>query len=286
MAISADEPDQHFALGQAAWRQFFGLYLDEQAPSQPEVDARLLRYQRAHETGALRDFAASALMIAGIGKVLVDGMAVFGKAQTATEILVFVLTCVLIAVIANHCLTRLRGALEHRGLAQRIGTESVPWSKVDALFADVRDHEVRNYIQGVRAQGRPLRRTETAVLLERSRGSQPYEDTSEAAFGQAVRGRSGPTRAELAAVSICLLAGLATHWPDFNGAALSPALWLLGATCLAQTVHTLLQLMLDPWGLRGGGDKSRQLRAALYADTAPQLAVILVVVLTAGSVSG
>ncbi len=286
MGISPDEPDQRFALAHSAWRQFYGLYLDAQPPTQPEVDARLARYQRVHETGALRDFTATALLIAVISKVLTDGMSVFLSARSAEELLIFVATCGLLVVAASQCLTRLRHALEHRSLAQRIGTESVDWRKVDGLFADTREAGVRAYLDAVRRQGRPLRRTETAVLLERSRGNRPYDDTSEAAFHAAVRGRSGPTTSELVTVSLCLLAGLATHLPDFDTATLLPALWLLGGLALARALHCFAQLTLDPWGLRGGAYKARQLRWGLAGDVVSQTAVVLVVVATAGALAG
>jgi len=286
MALSPDEPDQRFALAHSAWRQFYGLYLDAQPPTQPEVDARLARYQRVHETGALRDFAAAALLIAVISKVLADGMGVFLEVRSAQELLLFVATCALLVIAASHCLNRLRNALEHRSLAQRIGTETVEWSKVDGLFADTRDLAVRQYIDGVRRQGRPLRRTETAVLLERSRGNRTYDDTSEAAFRGAVRGRSGPTGAELVTVSVCLLAGLATHLPNFTTATLLPGLWLLAGIAVARSLHTAAHLTLDPWGLRGGASEARALRWTLAGDLVSQVAVILVVVATAGSLAG
>jgi hypothetical protein len=285
MARAPDEPDQHFALAHATWRHFYGLSLDTEPPGQPEVDARLLRYQRVHETGALRDFAAAALLMAAIAKVLVDGMSLFLAARSPTELLVFGATCALLAIVASQCLMRLRWAVEHRSLAQRIGTESVPWSKVESLFADARDTSVRAYIQGVRAQGRALRRTETAVLLERSRGNRPADDLSEDVFCQAVRGRSGATAHELTTVSMCLVAGLATRLPDFDANTLLPALWLLGVLCWARALHTPLQLLLDPWGLRGGATKAQRLRWSLAGDLVPPIAVILVVAVTASRIA-
>lgn len=286
MALSPDEPDQRFALAHSAWCQFYGLYLDAQPPTQPEVDARLARYQRVHETGALRDFAAAAVLIAVISKVLGDGMGVFLEARSAQELLIFTATCALLVVATSHSLTRLRTALEHRSLAQRIGTETVEWTKVDGLFADTREVAVRDYIDGVRRQGRPLRRTETAVLLERSRGNQPDDDTGETAFREAVRGRTGPTGPELVTVGVCLLAGLATHSPALDTAILLPGLWLLGGIALARSLHTMAQLALDPWALRGGAGKARHLRWALAGDLVSQVAVILVVVATAGAIAG
>lgn len=285
MAMPADEADQHFELAHGAWRQFHGLHLDAEAPTQPEIDARLLRYQRVQETGALRDFGAAALLLAGVGKGLADGMQVFLHAHTATEILVFTLTCGLIAVIGMHSLTRVRRAVEQRTLAQRIGTESVPWSRVDSLFADSRDPPVRDYLQSARAQARPLRRAETAVLLERVRGGRPFDDVGPGAFREYVRGRSGPSRRELGTALACLVAAAAISLPDFDPEMLLPALLMLGAWCFADMLGTALHLVLDSWGLRGGGTASRRLRLELAGDIVPQAAVLLAVIATTSGIS-
>ena len=286
MAATADEQDPQFEVALGAWRQFQGLCLDNDAPTQPEVDARLLRYQRAQETGALRDFGAAAMLLAGVGKGLADGTRVFLHATGVTEVLVFALTCALIAAIGIHSLARVRRAVEQRTLAQRIGTESVAWSKVDSLFADTRDPAVRAYLQGVRAQGRPLRRAETAVLLERARGGRPLDDVGTGAFREYVRGRSGPSRRELGTALACLVAAAATNLPDFEPATLMPALLMLGAWCFADMLGTVLQLVLDPWALRGGGGASRRLRLELAGDLVPQLAVILAVIATTTGIAG
>ena len=164
MATSAEEDDDQFELAHGAWRQFHALSLDDEAPTQPENDARLLRYQRAQETSAIRDFGAAAMLLAGIGKALVDGMQGFVHAHSGTEILVFALTCALLVVVGVHSLWRVRRAAEHRTLAQGIGTESVPWSKVDSMFADSRDPAVRDYLQSMRSQGRAPRRAALTVI--------------------------------------------------------------------------------------------------------------------------
>jgi hypothetical protein len=281
MALSSEAQDQQFALAHSAWRQFHGLCIDPPAPSQPEIDARLQRYQKAHETAALRDFAAAALMLGALGKVLVDGMRVFLSALSATEVLVFLLTCGLLVIVGVHTLTRLRRAVEHRALAQRIGTETVPWSKVESLFAGVADAIVRDYIDEVRRQGRPLRRAETAVLIERGRGRRPIDEASAAAFRHAVRGRTGPSSVELATVSLCLLAGLSAKLPSVDPATLVPAIWLGAVATLAGLGHTVVQLGLDPWGLSGGGHHARALRWMLAGDVVPQIAVFLVAAATA-----
>lgn len=287
MATSADDDDdQQFALAHGAWLQFHGLHLEDPAPGQPEIDARLLRYQRAHETGALADFGAAALLLAGVGKALADGTRVFAGVASAPGILVFALTCVLIAVIGLNSLARVRRAVEHRTLAQRIGTETVPWSKVDSMFADTRDPAVRAYLQSVRAQGRPLRRAETAVLLERARGARPFDAAGADAFRAHVRGRSGPARLELGTALACLVAVAATALPDFDPAVLQPGLLMLGAWCLADLLATALRLVLDPWGLRGGGGASRRLRLELAGDLVPQAAVVLAVIATSAGLAG
>ena len=285
MAMPADE-DRQFELSQGAWRQFHGLYLDEPAPPQPVIDARLLRYQRANETAALRDFGAAAMLLAGVGKALADGARVFGHADTAAGIMVFLLTCVLIVVVGVQSLWRVRRAVQHRALAQRIGTESLPWSKVDSMLADCRDPAVREYLQSVRAQGRTLRRAEAAVLLERARGSRPFEDGGPVAFRHHVRGRAGASRLEIGTALACLVAAAATNLPDFEPDLLLPALLLLGAWCLADMLGTALQLVLDPWAVRGGGPSSRRLRLELAGDLIPQVAVILAVIATSAGIAG
>ncbi|MDZ7748767.1 MAG: hypothetical protein U5K43_07885 [Halofilum sp. (in: g-proteobacteria)] len=286
MAMPADEEDRHFAVAHGAWRQFHGLHLDDPAPTQPEIDARLLRYQRAHETGAMADFGAAALLLAGVGKGLADGTRAFARADAPAEILVFVLTCILVAVIGAHSLVRVRRAVEQRTIAQRIGTESLAWSKIDSMFADTREPAVRAYLHSVRGQGRPLRRAETAVLLERAGGARPLDDTDGDAFRSHVRGRYGPARLELGTALACLLAVASTALPGFDPGTLAPALLMLGAWCLAEGLGTALRLFIDPWGLRGGGAASRRLRLELAADLVPQAAVVLAVVATTAGLAG
>jgi len=287
MAAAEDQhEDRQYALAHGAWRQFHALHLDGPVPSQPEVDARLVRYQRGHETEAIGNFGAATVLLAGIGKVLADMAGVFGHAGSALEVLIFLLTCALLVTVGIQSLTHLRRAVEHRRLAQRIGTESVSWSKIDSMFADTRDPEVRNYLRAVRAQGRPLRRAEAAVLLERSRGREPFGDAGDDAFAHYVRGRSGPTRRDMASALACLLAVAAARAHEFDPAVLVPALLLLGAWAFAGLLGTLLQLVLDPWALRGGGPRARALRLLLCGDVVPQAAVILALVATTSGVAG
>jgi len=92
MSLPADDEDEQFEVALGAWRQFHGLHLDDDAPGQPEIDARLIRYQREQETGAVRDFGAAAMLLAGVGKALADGTRVFVHASSVTDVLVFALT--------------------------------------------------------------------------------------------------------------------------------------------------------------------------------------------------
>lgn len=287
MAAAEDQhEDRQYTLAHGAWRQFHALHLDQPAPSQPEVDARLARYQRGHEIEAIRDFGAATVLLAGIGKALADTASVFGHAGSTLEVLLFLLTCALLVSAGIQSLTHLRHAVEHRRLAQRIGTESVAWSKIDSMFADTRDHDVRAYLRAVRAQGRPLRRAEAAVLLERSRGREPFGDADDEAFAGYVRGRSGPTRRDMASALACLVAVAAARVHEFDAAMLLPGLLLLGAWAFAGLLGTLLQLVLDPWAVRGGGPRSRTLRLLLCGDLVPQAAVILALIATSSGVAG
>lgn len=286
MAAATDQEDGQFDIALAAWRQYHGLQLEVPAPTQPDVDARLARYQRAHETGALRDFGAATVLLAGIGKALADSARVFATAGTPLEILVFALTCVLLVATGVFSLSRLRRALEHRTLAQRIGTESVPWSKADSMFADTRDADVRAYLASVRSQGRPLRRAEAAVALERARGGAPLADASEQAFTAHLRGRAGVTRRELGTAAACLIAALAARIQGFEPDMLLPGLLLLGAWAFADLFGTTLQVVRDPWGLAGGGARCRRARLLLLADLVPEVAVIGVLVVTTAAIAG
>lgn len=286
MATATDQDDDQFDIALAAWRQFHGLYLDVPAPTQPDVDARLARYQRAHETGALRDFGAATILLAGIGKALADSTRIFATAGTPEEILVFALTCALLVATGVFSLSRLRRAVEHRTLAQRIGTESVPWSKADSMFADTRDPDVRAYLASVRSQGRALRRAEAAVALERARGGTPLADGSEHAFAAHLRGRSGVTQRELGTAAACLIAALAARMQGFEPEVLMPGLLLLGAWAFADLLGTMLQVVRDPWELAGGGAQCRRLRLFLLADLVPEVAVIGVVVATTAAIAG
>lgn len=281
------EDDEQFATAHAAWRQFHGLRLELPAPLQPEIDGRLMRYRRGHEAGAARDFAAGTLMLAGIGKALADITVAFTAGVGSAEALVYLLTCALVLAIGIRSLAYLRNAVEHHSMAQRIGCDSIDWSRADSMLADTRDVDVRAYCQEVRAQARGLRRAEAAVALERGRGTLPLTDTSHEAFSAYIReGRSGPSRREFATVALCLVAVLATRAPEFAPMALFPALLLLGVWCFTDLLGPLVQLLLDPWQLRGGGAACRRLRLALLANLVPGAAVVLVVIATATAIAG
>lgn len=281
------EDDEQFATAHAAWRQFHGLRLELPAPLQPEIDGRLMRYRQGHEAGAIRDFAAGSLMLAGIGKALADLTVAFTARVGGAEALVYLLTCALILVLGVRSLAYLRNAVEHYGMAQRIGTDSIDWNRADSMLADTRDIDVRSYCQEVRGLGRPLRRAEAAVALERGRGTPPLADAEPAAFVAYLReGRTGPSRREFATAALCLLAVAATHAPAFNTMALFPALLLLGVWCFTDLLGPLVQLLYDPWQLRGGGTACRRLRLALLTDLAPPAAVVLVVIATAAAIAG
>lgn len=286
MVSATDQDDDRFDIALAAWRQFHGLRLDLPAPTQPDIDARLARYQRAHETGALRDFGAATVLLAGIGKTLADSARVFATAGSPLEILVFALTCALLVAAGVFSLSRLRRAIEHRQLAQGIGTESLPWSKADSMFADTRDTDVRAYLASVRSQGRPLRRAEAAVALERARGGVPLADASEHAFTTHLRQRAGVTPRELGTAAACLIAALAARMKGFEPAMLMPGLLLLGAWAFADLLGTTLQVVRDPWELAGGGARCRRVRLFLLADLVPEIAVIGVVVATTAAIAG
>jgi len=278
------EDDGQFELAYASWRQLHGLFLEVPAPTQPDMDARLARYQRAHETDALRDFGAATVVLAGIGKTLADSTRFFGGAGSVLEALIFLLTCVLLVAAGIFSLARLRRAVEHRRLAQRIGTESVPWSRADSMFADTRDPDVRAYLQSVRGQTRALRRAEAAVALERARGGGPLADASEQAFAAHVRGRDGVTRRELATALLCLVSALAAGTVQFDPDVLVPGLLLLGTWAFADLLATTLQLVRDPWTLSGGGNRCRRLRLALAGDLVTEVAVIAVVIATTAGI--
>lgn len=285
--MSDAEDDDQFATAHAAWRQFHGLELELPAPTQPVVDGRLWRYRRGHEAGAMRDFAGGGLLLAGIGKALADMSVAFNAGVGAAETLVFALTCVLVIAVGSRSLTHLRGAVEHRAMAQRIGSDSVDWPRAESMLADVRDLDVRAYCQSVRTQGRMLRRAEAALALERGRGTPPLPNTNADAFIEFVReGRTGADRRDFAVAAACLVAVAATRAPGFEPMALQPMLTLLGIWSFTDLLGPLLQLLLDPWQLRGGGIKCRRLRYALVADLAPRAAVLIAVIATSVGLAG
>lgn len=266
--------------GYQSWRHFHGLCLDLPAPDARTIDVRLRLYQRAQEVGALRDSGAAVLLVAAVGRALLDGTRVFTQMASVTDGLVFGLTCTLLVVVGAQALQRTRRALEHRALARGIGTETVPWTKTESLFASVTSPEVREYLQSVREQGRPLRRAEAAVALERGSGRRPLEDTDPSGFVRHIRAREGVLTRQIAAALSCLLALLLARVAGVEGEIFLPAMSLLGGWTLAGLLSILLQFLLDPWGLRAGGSDWWRIRAAVAADIIPDLAVVLAVFAT------
>ena len=275
-----DPEDEDRHPGYASWRQFHGLCLDLPAPDGQEIDVRLRIYQRAHEAGALRDFGAALLLVAAIGRALLDGSRIFPTMHSTLDGFVFGLTCVLLVVVGLQSLQRLRQAMDQRALVRGIGLDSLPWQKVESLFADSRNAEVRDYLQSVREQGRTLRRTEVAVALERANGRPPLDDTGPSGFARHVRDRRGALTRQIVTACFCLAALLlaATDWVD--GRMFLPALVLFGGWALAGLLGSLLQLVMDPWELRAGGNACRRIRAAVASDLFPELAVALAVLAT------
>lgn len=272
--------------GYLAWRQFHGLRLDLPAPDAREIDRRLRIFQRAHETGALRDFGAALLLVGAIGRALLDGSRVFTAMTTVFDGLVFGLTCVLVALVGLQALFRLRQAMEQRALVRGVGPDSLPWHKIESLFADTRSMEVRDYLESVRLQGRPMRRAEVAVALERAQGRPPLEDTGLTGFARHVRDREGTLPRQIAAALTCLAALLLVSTVGVEGRLFLPAMVLFGAWALCGLLGGLLQLVLDPWNLAGGDGSCRPLRMAVLADLLPDVAVVLVVVATSVRLAG
>lgn len=279
------QDDETFELAYGAWRQFFALRLDLPAPTQPEIDARLLRYRRAHEADGLADFGAALVLAAGMARALAGVTELVSRVNTAPEILIFLLSSLLLLALAGHSLNRLRSAFEHRALAQRIDVEPLDHRRLESMFADVRAEAVRAYVQEVLSQGRPLRRAEAAIALDRGRGAEGPEDASREAFVLAVRGRSGAHAREIGIAAICLLGVLALRVPGVDPVTLLPGLYLLGAAVLSALPHTVLQLAVDPWGFTVGGTACRRVRAGLLADLLPQCALFAAVVLTAAALA-
>lgn len=272
--------------GYQSWRQFHALCLDRPAPDARGIDARLQLYQRAQEVGALRESGAAVLLVAATGRALLDGTRVFVHMSSVLDGLVFGLTCTLLVVVGVQALQRTRRALEHRALARGIGPETVPWAKAESLFAGVRAPEVREYLQSVRERGRPLRRAEAAVALERGNGRPPLEEAGIDGFVRHIRAREGVLVRQIAAASACLLALLLARVSGVEGALFLPALSLLGGWTLAGLLSGLLQWLLDPWGLRRGDGQWWRVRALLAADLVPDVAVVLAVFATASQLLG
>lgn len=278
-----DQPpdDEAFELAYASWRQFFALRLDRPVPTQPEIDARLLRYRRAQESGALAEFGTALVLAAGIAQALSAVSASVAAVATGAEIIVLVLSGLLVVVLAGQAFQRVRSAFEYRALAQRIDTDTLDTERLRALFADIRDSDVRQYIQEVLAQGRLLRKAEAAIALDRGRGAEGPSDASRRAFEHRVRGRRGVSAHEIGIALGCLVVVIAASGRDVEGTILLPALYLLAASALTELPRTVLQLTVDPWQLRDGGAACRRLRFALLSDLLPPVAVFLAVVVTA-----
>lgn len=273
--------DERFELAWGAWRQFFALYLDHPPPTQPEIDARLIRYRRAHEALSLARFGAALALAAGIAQSLSISTGTMPRVTTASEVLVLVFSALLLVALAHLAFQHVRAALEHRTLAQRIDVEPLDMKRLETLFADVRDPDVREYVQGVLAQGRPLRKAEAAVALDRGRGARGLDDDSRAAFVHEVRSRHGVRGREIAIAAACLVVALAARSPEIDGNVFLPGMYLLGAATLIDLPRTVIQLAVDPWQLTGGGPACRRLRLRLLADLLPQFAVFIAVVVTA-----
>lgn len=275
-----DDADDDRHPGYASWRQFHGLCLDLPAPDGHEIDARLRIYQRANEAGALRDFGSALLLVAAIGRALLDGARIFPAMSSVLDGFVFGLTCTLLVVVGVQALQRLRQATEQRALVRGIDLDSLPWQKIESMFADSRSAEVRDYLQSVREQGRTLRRAEVAVALERARGRPPLDDTGPGGFERHMRSRRGTLTRQIVSACFCLAALLLATTGWVEGRLFLPALVLFGGWALAGLLGSLLQLVMDPWELRAGGTVCRRIRAAVAADLFPELAVALAVLAT------
>lgn len=273
--------DERFELAWGAWRQFFALHLDHPPPTQPEIDGRLIRYRRAHEALSLARFGAALALAAGIAQALSISADTVPRITTASEVLVLALSGLLLVALAHLAFQHARAALEHRALAQRIDVEPLDMRRIDTLFADVRAPEVREYLRGVLAQGRALRKAEAAVALDRGRGARGPDDDSRAAFIHEVRNRRGVRGREIAIAAVCLVVALAARSPEIDGNTFLPGMFLLGAATLIDLPRSVIQLAVDPWQLAGGGPACRRLRLQLLTDLLPQLAVFLAVVVTA-----
>lgn len=278
--------DERFELAWRAWRQFFALHLDTPPPTQPEIDARLIRFRRVHEALGLARFGTALALAAGIAQALSISTATVPRLTTASEVLVVLLSGLLLVALAHLAFQHARAALEHRAMAQRIDVEPLDTKRLETLFADVRDPVARAYVQEVLAQGRPLRKAEAAVALDRGRGARGLDDDSRAAFIHEVRNRRGVRGREIAIAAACLVVALATRAPAIDGGTFLPAMFLLGAATLIDLPRTVIQLAVDPWQLAGGGPACRRLRLQLLMDLVPQLAVFLAVVVTATTLAG
>jgi len=270
--------DEAFVLARDTWRQFHALCIDRPAPTQPEIDARLKLYQRAHELGALRDFGVGTVLLAGVAMALTDMGLAFAGAASTVDALLFGVACVVAVIAGLHALTRMRDAVDSRNLARRVGIDPVEWSRIDSMFADVRDPEVRAYLTEVRRQGRGLRRAEIAVLFERARGGSPASDASDEAFRRHVRGRPAVTPREFASGAACIVAALLVNQGMAQPAMVLPPLFVLGAWSFADLLGAAVMLHGDPWELREGGPAARRLRHLLALDLSPPAAIILAVV--------
>lgn len=270
--------DERFLLARNTWRQFEGLWLDRPAPTQPVIDGRLRIYQRSREIAAMRHFGVASVLLAGVAKAIADMGSTFIHASTGTDALLFAVTCVVMVVAGMHTLTRMRDAVEARNLARRIDVEPVQWARVDSLFADTRDPDVRAYIDDVRSQGRALRRAEAAILYERARGGSPFKDASDAAFRQRIRGRPAVQPREYATAALCVLALLLVNQQMTEPPMVLPPLVILAAWSLGDLLGNVVELLADPWELKDGGAASASLRRLLWFDLSPSVGVIFAVI--------
>lgn len=273
--IRTTPDDERFVLARDTWRQFHGLCLDLPAPTQPEIDARLKLYQRAHEVGAIRHFGVASVLLAGIAKTLTEIGEVFSATTSTTDVLLFVIACVVIVIAGLHSLTRMRDAVDARALARRIDVEPVQWSRIDSMFADVRDPDVRAYLDEVRRQGRSLRRAEAAVVFERARGATPVADVSDAAFRRHVRGRPAVLPREFLTGVACVAAVLLVNQSVADPAMVLPPLFVLAAWSFGDLLGSLVELRGDPWELSEGKQESRTVRRLLQLDLSPPVAIII-----------
>lgn len=269
--------DPVFRLAHQTWRQFYRYRIDLPAPTQPEIDARLIRHRRVEETEAMGCFITASILLLATARAATDIAGVLRGSLQPLDAPLFLLACGIFIAAALHALRQGHSALQHHQLATRIHVDGVPWDSVRSMFADTRDTLTRDYLTEVRLQGRSLRRAEAAVLIERLRSHDTDEiHASESAFRAAIRGRTGVRPRELATgalfVIVILLAGPAGR---AEPALLLPGLFVLGAWAMADIASTLVRFAVDPWQLRDGLEMAGQLRLQLLRDLSAPLAIVV-----------